>query len=137
MSTDYKKAVRNLEAVLADDSRLSTDDVRKELAEQGVNADAFLARFETVVRKGYQQQLKKIAEEEKLKAGARAKNLFGDLVGKTRQELERIFENVRQGAFGEQLKNAALARCRNQIGGQVSDTELRSWLEDIAAANSE
>jgi hypothetical protein len=133
MSKDYRKTVRNLEAVLADDSRLSADDLRQELAEQGVDVDAFLARFGTVVRKGYQQQLRKIAEQEKAEAEAGARNLFGELANKTREELERIFEGLRQGVFGERLKAAALARCRNQVGLEISETELRSWLEDISA----
>ncbi len=137
MSKDYRKTVRNLEAALADDSRLSVDELRQELAEQGVDVDGFLARFGTVVRKGYQQRLRKIAEQEKAEAGTGAKNLFGNLANKTREELERIFQSLRQGVFGEQLKAAALARCRNQVGAEISETELRSWLEDISAGGGE
>ena len=37
MSKDYKKAIRNLEALLTDDSHLSVEDLRKELADDGVN----------------------------------------------------------------------------------------------------
>ena len=135
MSKDYRKAVCNLEALLSDDRRLSADDLRKELSEEGVDVDAFLARFGTVVRKGYQQKLRMIAEQEKAEAGSGVKPLFGNLANKTREELERIFNSIRQGVFGEQLKAAALARCRNQVGAMVSETELRSWLEDIEAGN--
>ena len=137
MSSDYKKAVRNLEGVLADDSQLSADDLRKQLTDEGIDVDAFLARFGTVVRKGYQHQLKKMAESERTSARASARNLFGDLTTKTRDELKRTFESIRQGVFGDQLKAAALARCRNQVGDEVSDTELRSWLQDISAASGQ
>jgi len=133
MSKDYKKAVRNMEALLTEDTHLSVGDLRKELADDGVDVDAFLTRFEGVVRKGIQHQMKKLAEQEQAKLSL--KQIFGDLRKKSKIELEQLFENVRQGLFGEHLKQAAGARCRNKTGSEVSETELRSWLEDISAAS--
>ena len=133
MSKDYKKAVRNLEALLTDDSHLSVEDLRKELADDGVDVNAFLTRFEGVVRKGIQHQMKKVAEQEQAKLSL--KQIFGSLREKSKKELEQLFENVRQGLFGEHLKQAAIARCRNKTDSEVSETELRSWLEDISAAS--
>jgi hypothetical protein len=135
MSKDYKKAVRNLEALLIDDTHLSVEDLRKELADDGVDVDAFLTRFEGVVRKGIQHQMKKFAEQEQAKLSL--KQIFGDLREKSKKELEQLFENVRQGLFGEHLKQAAIARCRNKTDSKISETELRSWLEDISAASGE
>jgi hypothetical protein len=132
MSNDYNKAVRSLEKFLADDSHLTADDIRKELADEGVDVQAFLTRFGTTVRKGYQFQLKKLAEQEQKESKTSIRNIFGDLATKGWEELQQIFEQVRNGAFGEELKVAA--RCRNQIGDKVSEAELRSWLEDISAA---
>jgi hypothetical protein len=137
MSADYNKAARSLEKFLADDSHMTADDLRKELAEEGVSVDAFLARFGTVIRKGYQCQLKKAAELEQAEAKNRAKNIFGDLAVKSWDELQQIFESVRAGVFGQGLRAAALARCRNQVGDKVSESELRSWLEDISSAAGE
>ena len=135
MSKDYKKAVRNLEALLVDDSHLSVEGLRKELADDGVNVNAFLARFEGVVRKGVQHQMKKGAEQEQTKLSM--KQIFGDLREKSKAELEKIFEAVSKGLFGEHLKQAAFARCRNKTDKDASETELRSWLEDISAASEE
>jgi hypothetical protein len=134
MSNNYKKAVRNLDAWLAEDSEQPVEALRQELCEQGVNVDAFLARFETVVRKGLQHQMKAEADREQRDAEAKPRHRFGDLTTKTRVELERLFESVRLGVFGDHLKSAALARCCNHTGEQVSETELRSWLEDISEA---
>lgn len=135
MSKDYKKAVRNLEALLVNDSHMSVDDISRELADDGVDVKAFLARFDTVVRKGVQHQMRKQAEQEQQEAKSSLKQIFGDLRTKSREELRDLFEKVRQGLFGDHLKQAALARCCNFTGGEVSETELRSWLEDIAAVS--
>ena len=135
MSKDYKKAIRNLEALLTDDSHLSVEDLRKELADDGVNVNAFLTRFEGVVRKGVQHQMKNVAESEQAKLSL--KQIFGDLGKKSKIELEKVFEEVHQGLFGEHLKQAAIARCRNKTDKDASETELRSWLEDISAASGE
>ena len=98
MSKDYKKAIRNLEALLTDDSHLSVEDLRKELADDGVNVNAFLTRFEGVVRKGVQHQMKNVAEREQAKLSL--KQIFGDLGKKSKIELEKVFEEVHQGLFG-------------------------------------
>jgi hypothetical protein len=135
MSKDYKKAIRNLESLLADDSHLSVEDLRKELTDDGVNVNAFLTRFEGAVRKGLQYQMKKAAENDQAKLSL--KQIFGDLGEKSKAELEKLFEDVRQGLFGEHLKQAANARCRNKTDKDTSETELRSWLEDISAASDE
>ena len=134
MSKDNKKAVRSLEKFLAEDSHMTAEDIRKELADEGVDVQAFLTRFGTTVRKGYQYQLKKAAEHEQAESKTNVRNLFGDLASKGWEELQQIFDNVRNGVFGDELKAAALARCRNQVGDKVSEAELRSWLEDISAA---
>jgi hypothetical protein len=136
MKKDYKKAIRSLDTFLADDSHLPFDQAKKELTESGVNVDAFLKEFEKVVRKGYQFQMKKVVEQEQKQAKERLSNPFGDIASKTLAEIKGIFEAIKGGAFGIGMRDAALARCRNQIGDKVSEAELRSWLEDIAAANN-
>ena len=52
-------------------------------------------------------------------------------------ELLAIFEQVRSGVFGVGRQQAALARCRNLQDGDPSEAELRSWLEDISATDSQ
>ena len=132
MSKHHEKAVQNLDAILTDDSDMTVEELHAELTEQGVNVDAFLARFGTVVRKGYQHQLRLAAEWSAEKTRISALGVFGDLARKTREELESLFTQIREGSLGPDMQT--LARCRNQDGNKVSETELRSWLEDIAAS---
>ena len=82
-----------------------------------------------------QHQMKNVAEREQAKLSL--KQIFGDLGKKSKIELEKVFEEVHQGLFGEHLKQAAIARCRNKTDKDASETELRSWLEDISAASEE
>ncbi|MBI5818285.1 MAG: hypothetical protein HZA88_04795 [Verrucomicrobia bacterium] len=137
MSKDYHKAVRALDVLLADDADMSVTELRAELAAQGVNVDEFLAKFSKTVRKGYQQQIRLAADKAKEQTQFAAATLFGDLRQKTMVELLAIREQVANGVFGVALQKTALARCRNQQGTELSENELRSWLEDISRSASE
>lgn len=132
MSKHHEKAAQNLDAILTDDSDMTVEELHAELTEQGVDVDSFLARFGTVVRKGYQHQLRLAAERSAEETRTSALSVFGDLARKTREELESLFTQIREGSLGPGMQT--LARCRNQDGNKVSETELRSWLEDIAAS---
>ena len=137
MSKDTQKSILALEAVLLDDSGLSTAELRADLEAQGVNVDAFLARFSTTVRTSVQRQVKLAAQTARLEALEKAKRRFGDLVGKPLADLKAIFERIRAGEFGAGSQQAALARCRNLQSDNPSEAELRSWLEDISAMDEQ
>ena len=133
MSENHQKALRALDSLLADDAEMSLDELRTELATQGVNVEEFSTRFSKTVRQGYQRRVRLAAEASVTKAQAAKTNLFGDLSRKTKAELLAIREHVINGIFGPVLQSTAIARCRNHKGVEVSEAELRSWLEDISA----
>ena len=137
MNKNHQKALRALDALLADDADMSLAELRAELAAQGVNVDEFLARFSKTVRQGYQRHVRLAAEAATAKAQAAKTTLFGDLARKSKAELLAIRDQVINGAFGALLQNTAVARCRNHQGEEVSEQELRSWLEDISASASD
>ena len=135
MNDDSKKALRSLEAIVSDDNEMSVEELRADLAQQGVDVEKFLGRFGAVVRDGYQKRMRRLAEQGQERARVVSLSPFGDLANKTRAELERIVAQIHEGVFGSGLQQANFARARNQQGEQLSDTELRSWLEDIAAGS--
>ena len=137
MNKNHQKALRALDALLADDADMSVAELRAELTAQGVNVDEFLVRFSKTVRQGYQRRIRLAAEAATTKARAEKSSLFGDLTRKTKAELLAIREQVMNGVFGAVLQTTANARCRNQQGTEVSENELRSWLEDLSASASE
>jgi hypothetical protein len=132
MSTDHKKAALNLEAVLLNESDVSPDQLRKQLSDEGVDVTKFLSRLDTSYRKGLQADAKKKASLAKARAQASRGSLFGDLLGKPRAELIAFVQAALKGQYGAE----AMARCRNKTPEQMSDDEIRSWLEDIEHLNS-
>lgn len=137
MNRNHHKALQALDALLVDDADMSVTELRAELETQGINVDEFLSRFSKTVRQGYQRRVHLEAEVATATAQAAKSNLFGDLTQKPKAELLAIRDQVINGFFGTVLQNTAIARCRNQQGEEVSEIELRSWLEDISASNSE
>ena len=136
MNNDHQKATQALDALLADDGHMSVDELRSELESLGVDVDAFLSDFTKAVRKSYQQRVRSAAEKANVNAESAKETLFGDLHQKTKEELLAIREQVMNGVFGALLQTTSTARCRNLQGAEVSESELRSWLEDISAAGS-
>jgi hypothetical protein len=63
MSANQEKVARAFNAILADDQDLSTEELKADLASQGIDVDRFLGRFSITVRKGCQAQVKRSAEQ--------------------------------------------------------------------------
>jgi hypothetical protein len=137
MSKDHNKAFQALEALLSDASDLSEAELRADLEAQGVDVDAFLARFSTTVRTSIQRQAKLAAQTARADASQKKTRRFGDLLGKPMAELLAIFERIRAGDFGASFQQAAVGRCRNLQDKSPSESELRSWLEDISAMDDQ
>ena len=134
MNNNHQKSLRALDALLADDADMSVTELRAEIAAQEVNVDEFVARFAKTVRQGYQARIRLAADASSAKARATKMTLFGDLARKTKAQLIEIREKVMNGEYGAVLQRTAGARCRNHQGEEVSEDELRSWLEDISAS---
>lgn len=119
----------DLEAFLISDSPPKKD-VVKELRLQGANPQSLFDRVTRVVREGYSAQLKRLAEQEQ-SSRAPLSGLLAQLATMPRDAMLRIFERVSSGEYGTEYRAAALARCRNKDASDLTDEELRSWLEDI------
>src|SRR5260221_10518259 len=99
MKKDYQKAARALDALLTDDAEMSVEELKQDLESQGVNVNAYLAKFKVTVRKGYQQRIRSAAEKANKTAEAVKGNLFGDLLHKNKEELLAIREQIIRGDF--------------------------------------
>lgn len=135
--TPNNENLNRLEQFLAATEHQVKEEALAELASQGVDVAAFKARVSEVVRKGYQQQVKLASQVARADSSKKANRRFGDLLGKPLEELAAIFEKIRAGDFGAGFQQAALARCRNLQDSAPSETELRSWLEDISAMDEQ
>jgi hypothetical protein len=133
MKPDYRKAAKNLRDAVVDNSHLSVQALRKKLSDEGVDVTRFLAGADGAFRKGLQQGVKRQAIQAKARAVVLRGSIFGQLVGKARSELLALYEAASMGQYGA----ATRARCRNKNAEQMTDEELRSWLEDIERLNRE
>jgi reverse gyrase len=61
MSENYRKALENLDLFLADTEAQTAEEIAKELKDQGVDVEEFLSKVKSVVRKGYQGQVRAAA----------------------------------------------------------------------------
>ena len=137
MSKNYRKALEHLDLFLADTEGQTTEEIAKELKDQGVDVEEFLSRAKSAVRKGYQEQVRAAAAIERQTTTLRARGRFGDLATKTKEELLSLITAIQTGVFGATLSKAAVARFRNRNETSLSEKDLRSWLEDLDASEPE
>jgi hypothetical protein len=137
MSKNYRKALENLDLFLADTEGQTTEEIAKQLKDQGVDVEEFLSKVKSVVRKGYQGQVRAAAAGERQATIQRARGRFGDLATKTKEELLSLITAIQAGAFGATLRTTAVARFRNRNNTSLSEEDLRSWLEDLDASQPE
>jgi hypothetical protein len=137
MSENYRKPLENLDLFLADTEGQTTEEIAKELKDQGVDVEEFLSKVKSVVRKGYQGQVRAAAATERQAAIQRVRGRFGDLATKTKEELLSLITAIQAGAFGATLSTTAVARFRNRNNTSLSEEDLRSWLEDLDASEPE
>ncbi|MEK0448353.1 MAG: hypothetical protein RL088_621 [Verrucomicrobiota bacterium] len=135
--TPNDENLNRLEEFLSAIPPQTKDEALNELTAHGVDVAAFKARVASVVRKGYQHQVKLAAQAARADASTKTNRRFGDLMGKGLAELVAIFERIRSGEYGVGYQQAALARCRNLQDVPTSETDLRSWLEDISTMDEQ
>jgi hypothetical protein len=134
MKHDYSNAINTIDQLLLDDSNMTDAQIRADLKVKGVDVDAYLVRFATELRKGFQRRQKRAVQEAATNLLTGACRVFGDLQGQSFEYLKAIYDKVKSGEYGPNLQEAAQARCRNQNGEEPSEVELRSWLEDISTS---
>lgn len=121
----------DLEDILAEMEGQSSEEMAADLRKAGINTDAFLKRANKVMQEQYRKHLHELAEEEQQIAHV-VPSFFADVAKMSREELMMSFATLQNGSMGETYKQAALARCRNKDTAELSDEDLRSWLQDIA-----
>jgi SOS response regulatory protein OraA/RecX len=131
-----KEVEKALEQTLLDDAGMSVTDLRQELESQGVDAAAFLTKLRQVTRSAFQESVLKSAQESNEQLRTKS-GIFGDLKLLSKEQLIEIRDKIIEGAFGSELQGFGAARCRNHQKGELSDEELRSWLEDVASTTPE
>lgn len=135
MEKNYRKAMEKLDLFLADTEGQSNEAVVDELKAQGTDVATFTSDVNDLVRKGYQRSLREIAVAEREAVAESGKKRFAGLAA-TKEQMLRLVARLQRGDFGGNLRERALARCRNQDPATLSEEDLRSWLEDIDASES-
>jgi hypothetical protein len=123
------KRLEKLEEFFANTENEPVADLLKELRAQGVDTERFSRRVNEVVESAYSAGLRALAAKEQQTSSS--PSFITSAAGKTREAMLALFEQLREGAFGAQYQQAALARCRSKAAQELTDEELRSWLEDI------
>jgi len=120
-----------LTAFLMNDSDLTTEQLRSDLKEQGVNVNAFLKRVDDTVRKGIQYQLhiKAQVEREALKPIVN----IDEILALSKDKILEWLKQAQDGMFGEEVRVVAAACYRNKSGDEQTEKELRSQVVDILA----
>lgn len=119
-----------LETFLFDTADQPKDEAIKELSANGIDTAAFLADIQNVVQGSYMSQLKQLAEMQQADS-LKPAGFLSDLATLGKSAMLDLFSGFQSGRFGDQYKQAAVARCRNKNPSELSETELRSWLTDI------
>jgi hypothetical protein len=132
MTRPFNKRLDELEAMLVENEHQSKAEALAELKAHAVNAEQFLGRVKRAVQDGYTRQLRQLAERQQAAQSATPAFLAG-ISAMSRATMLDVFEKIRVGGFGEEYREAALARCRNKDASELTDEELRTWLEDVGS----
>ena len=122
--------LEKLEQALASHEGETKEQTIANLRAKGINTDALIAKVRATVQKGYSTKLKEIAEREKAQV-SQSPNRFGNLATLTREAMLQLVEQLRSGARGAGFQQAVVARCRNKQPTELTEDELRTWLEDL------
>lgn len=114
---------------LEDDSDLTTEQIRSDLKEQGIDVDAFLKQVNDTVRKGIQYQLRLKAQAER--DASKTKVKVDEIVTLSKDKLMEWLKQAQDGIFGEEVRVVAAACYRNKSGEEQTEKELRSQIIDI------
>jgi hypothetical protein len=127
MSDEDAKLVENLDRLLFEDIGGEPEEVRRRLEAEGVNVKGLIARVKAAASDAYREALREEAAQEQGRLKQKKGSIFGDLAGLGREKLIELIRAVQAGEYGKEV----MARCRNQQPEKLSETDLRSFLEDI------
>jgi hypothetical protein len=127
--------MERLDLFLADTEGQCTQEVSDELKAQGTDVTAFISDVNAIVRKGYQSSARELASAQRAAVAKTKKSRFAGLA-QSKDQMLGLIARIQGGEFGLNLQERAVARCRNQDPAALSEEDLRSWLEDIDAAET-
>jgi hypothetical protein len=127
MSNEDAELVKNLDRLLFEDSGEKPEEVRRRLEVEGVNVKGLIARVKAAASDAYREALREEATQEQDRLKQKKGSIFGNLAGLGREKLVELIQAVQAGEYGKEV----MARCRNQQPEELSETDLRSFLEDI------
>ena len=122
--------LEKFEQALASHDNETKEQTIANLRAKGINTDALIAKVRATVQKGFSTKLKEIAEREKAQTSQKP-NRFENLATLTREAMLQLVEQLRSGAMGAGFQQAVIARCRNKQPTELTEEELRTWLEDL------
>ena len=126
MSDENVNLVKNLDKLLFEDTE-SVVELRKRLESEGVDVATLVARVREASAEAYRAALRDEAQADKEQRQDKRGRLFGDLTSLGRDKLLDLLDKASRGELGQ----PAMARCRNQKAENMSESDLRSLLEDI------
>lgn len=118
---------------ICDDEELRSEDIRRELQEEGVDLAAYAKRVQETVRQGLQAQWRRMAEAERAAADARRTAVRAKILSWSLPKLREVMGKAESGVFGTVGAELAVA-CRNKTGRDPSPDELKMYVEDILMA---
>jgi hypothetical protein len=122
--------LEKFEQALASHDSETKEQTIANLRAKGINTDALMAKVRATVQKGYSTKLKEIAEREKALASQKP-NWFENIATMPHAAMLQLVEQLRSGAMGAGFQQAVVARCRNKQPTELTEEELRTWLEDL------
>jgi hypothetical protein len=127
MSNEDTKLVKNLDRLLFENTGEEPEEVHRRLEAEGVDVKGLIARVKAAAGDAYREALREEAAQEQGRLKQKKGSIFGDLAGLGREKLIELIRAVQAGEYGKEV----MARCRNQQPEKLSETDLRSFLEDI------
>jgi hypothetical protein len=123
-------SLEKLEQALASHESETKEQTIANLRAKGINTDALIAKVRATVQKGYSTRLKAMAGREQREISKKP-NRLGNLATLTHEAMLQLVERLRSGAMGVGFQQAIVARCRNKQPTDLTEDELRTWLEDL------
>lgn len=133
MSDEHLKLVKNLDKLLFEDYGEKPEEVRRRLESEGVDVKGLIARIKAAAGEAYRESLIEEAAKEESRRKELRGSVFGNLAGLGRDKLLELIRAAEAGRYG----SAIIARCRNQKVENLSETDLRTFLEDIESTIQE
>jgi hypothetical protein len=127
MSDEHVELLKNLDRLLFEDAGETSGDVRRRLESEGVDVKGLIDRVTSAAGAAYREALVDQAKEEETRRRQSRGSVFGHLAQLSREKLLELIRAAEAGEYG----GAIMARCRNQKVQDLSETDLRTFLEDL------